>query len=134
MLKTPNIIETPWGHEEIWANAPSYTGKILVIKPNQRLSRKYHKMRGHTIRVIEGDLIIEVGPSETQPEVTEVKLTAANGLSYHIPAMVIHRICAGAQGAKLVEVSNAFADDFVRLEDDYRRVTDIPKGIRTSGK
>jgi len=34
----------------------------------------------------------------------------------------------------LVEVSSAEIEDVVRLEDDYRRITDVPRPPRTSGK
>ena len=132
MIRQPSIIEKPWGTEEIWSNAPSYIGKILTINPHQRLSRKYHRVRNHTIRILEGTLTVEVGPFEAQGEITEVKLTP--GTAYHISSMVIHRLCAGPDGVVLVEVSNASPGDAVRLEDDYRRVTDIPQEIKTSGK
>ena len=132
MIRQPSIFKKPWGTEEIWCNAPGYIGKILTINPGQRLSRKYHKVRNHTIRILEGNLTVEVGPFETKGEVTEVKLTP--GTAYHVPPMVIHRFCAGSEGVVLAEVSNAGASDAVRLEDDYRRVTDIPQDIKASGK
>ena len=132
MIRQPSIFKKPWGTEEIWCNAPGYIGKILTINPGQRLSRKYHKVRNHTIRILEGTLTVEVGPFETKGEITEIKLTP--GVAYHVPAMVIHRFCAGPAGVVLAEVSNAHPGDAVRLEDDYRRVTDIPQGIKTSGK
>ena len=132
MLRKASIINKPWGTEEIWSNAPGYIGKILTINANQRLSRKYHKVTNHTIRILEGTLTVEVGPFETKGEITEIKLTP--GDAYHVPAMVIHRFCAGNEGVVLAEVSNAVSSDSVRLEDDYRRVTDIPQDIKASGK
>ena len=132
MIRQPSILKKPWGTEEIWCNATGYVGKILTINANQRLSRKYHKVRNHTIRILECNLTVEVGPFETRGEITEVKLTPGN--AYHVPPMVIHRFCAGSEGVVLAEVSNAGASDAVRLEDDYRRVTDIPHEMRASGK
>ena len=132
MIRQPSIIKKPWGIEEIWSNAPNYIGKILTINANQRLSRKYHRVRNHTIRILEGTLTVEVGPFEAKGEITEIKLTPGN--AYHVPPMVIHRFCAGSEGVVLAEVSNAGASDAVRLEDDYRRVTDIPQDIKASGK
>ena len=132
MIRQPSIIKKPWGTEEIWSNAPRYVGKILTINANQRLSRKYHRVKNHTIRILGCTLTVEVVPFEAKGEITEIKLTA--GDAYHVPAMVIHRFCAGPEGVVLVEVSNAVSSDSVRLEDDYRRVTDIPQDIKVSGK
>ena len=56
------ISEKPWGTEEIWASTHHSVGKVLTINPNQRLSRKYHKIKNHNIRVWEGTVTIEEGP------------------------------------------------------------------------
>ena len=69
MLKTASIVEKPWGHEEIWANATRYAGKILFIKEGHRLSRQYHNTKEETIMVLEGQLICEEGPSKLTPEI-----------------------------------------------------------------
>ena len=62
MIKTPSIVEKPWGHEEIWACTSRYAGKILVIKRGHRLSRQYHRVKEETVMVLEGTLVCEEGP------------------------------------------------------------------------
>jgi len=54
-------IEKPWGHEEIWAETASYVGKLLVIKPGEKLSRQYHNFKEETFRVLTGDMTLELG-------------------------------------------------------------------------
>ena len=123
MLRTPQIIEKPWGHEEIWAQANRYVGKILFIKRNHRLSRQYHKTKEETIMVLEGTLVLEVGPTERGGATERLELTA--GKVFHVYPGTIHRFCAEETDVRLVEVSTTEISDVVRLEDDYRRVTDI---------
>lgn len=123
-IKTPTTIEKPWGVEEIWADTHYSVGKILTINSGQRLSRKYHERKNHTIRILGGHLNLEVGPHREGGEIEVVSLSP--GMGYCLPANTIHRFCAGGEGAVIIEVSNAGSPDSVRLEDDYRRITNIP--------
>ena len=124
MRRTTSILHKPWGTEEIWASTHHSTGKILSINKNQRLSRKYHRIKNHSIRVLEGVLTIEVGPLHEGGDVET--LSVYPGEAYHIPAMMIHRFIAGPEEVRLLEISDRGASDSVRLEDDYRRITQIP--------
>ena len=126
------IKDKPWGIEEIWASTHYSVGKLLTINPNQRLSRKYHQRKNHNIRVMEGALIVEVGPFQEGGDIQVVELTV--GMTHHLPSNTIHRFCAGPEGALLVELSNAGPSDSVRLEDDYRRVTTLPTRTPQSEK
>ncbi len=126
------INEKPWGTEEIWATTHHSVGKILTINPSQRLSRKYHRIKNHNIRVLKGTITIEEGPFCPGGDIHEVILT--EGMTYLMPANVIHRLCAGSEGATLLELSSAGSSDSVRLEDDYRRVTDVPERLPQSDK
>jgi mannose-6-phosphate isomerase len=132
MLKTVHITEKPWGHEELWAHTSRYVGKILCIKAGHRLSRQYHKVKEETIMVLEGALLLEAGPSEVGGTIETYHLTP--GAVFHVKPRTIHRFCAGDEEVRLVEVSTTEVEDIVRLEDDYRRVTDIPKPFRHSEK
>lgn len=133
-VRTPNIAEKPWGTEELWASTHHSVGKILTINSGHRLSRKYHRMKTHTIRILEGTLQLEIGPRcpGEKPEV----VTLTSGCAYHLSARTIHRFCAGEEGVKIIEVSNQGPSDSVRLEDDYRRLTikDIPEVTPQSEK
>ena len=117
--------EKPWGTEEVWASTHRYVGKLLCISAGHRLSRKYHRIRSHTIRVLEGELTLEVGPRKPGDEVEKITLTP--GMAYYVQPRLIHRFCAEGEDVRLVEVSDHRAPDSVRLEDDYRRITDIPE-------
>jgi mannose-6-phosphate isomerase len=132
MLKTAYIVEKPWGHEEVWASTHRYAGKILFIKKNHRLSRQYHKVKEETIMVLEGVLTCEHGPYF---EGDTVYIEIMNpGDIFHVFPGTIHRFGAEEGDVRLVEVSSHEVQDITRLEDDYRRITDIPRPPPTSGK
>jgi quercetin dioxygenase-like cupin family protein len=132
MLRTPHIIEKPWGHEEIWAQANRYVGKILVIKKGHRLSRQYHRVKEETIMVLDGVLLLEKGPSHQGAELE--CYTLYPGDIFHVFPGTIHRFCAEVEDVRLVEVSTPEISDIVRLEDDYRRITDLPTPTPQSEK
>jgi mannose-6-phosphate isomerase-like protein (cupin superfamily) len=110
------IVEKPWGHEEIWAETDRYVGKYLHIKSGKRLSRQYHQKKEETIRVLEGELLLELGTSANIEQRMLKK-----GEVYHITPNTIHRFCAVKEDVILVEVSTTELDDVVRISDDYNR-------------
>ena len=112
------------GTEEVWAENHHSVGKILTIKGGHRLSRKYHKVKRHRIRILEGALTLEVGPHTHGGEVEVVQLQAPE--AYFLDCNTIHRFCADEGPVVLLELSDAGPQDSVRLEDDYRRITQIP--------
>ena len=132
MLKTPSITQKPWGHEELWASSNRYVGKILFIKKGHRLSRQYHKVKEETVMVLEGTLLLEAGPYKQGGEIE--RHTLGPGGIFHVFPGTIHRFCAEEDDVRLVEVSTTEVSDVVRLEDDYRRVTEIPEPPPSSGK
>ena len=132
MRRKADIIDKPWGHEEIWAQSSRYAGKILVINKGHRLSRQYHRVKEETVMVLEGTLVCEEGPTEIGGEIK--RHIMGPGEIFHVRPGTIHRFCAEETNVRLVEVSTSETADVVRLEDDYRRVTDIPQEIKTSGK
>jgi len=132
MLRKASIIEKPWGYENIWAQSSRYAGKILVINKGHRLSRQYHRVKEETIMVLEGTLVCEEGPTEVGGEVQ--RHIMGPGEIFHVRPGTIHRFCAEETDVRLVEVSTSETSDVVRLEDDYRRITDVPEPPRTSGK
>jgi len=107
-------VKKPWGKEEIWAETPKYVGKYLYVDRGHRLSRQYHEKKEETIRVISGNLLLELG---TGTNITKVNLTP--GQIYHVTPKTVHRFCAVDSDVVLVEVSTPELDDVVRLEDDY---------------
>ena len=124
--------EKPWGLEETWADSPYYKGKILTINSGHRLSRKYHRHRTHTITVVSGVLTIEAGPTHQGGDI--VKIEVAEGEAYHLPSGQVHRFCAEGTAVRLIEVSQGGASDYVRVEDDYDRISNLPGNIPHSTK
>tara|TARA_R110000824_G_scaffold76876_1_gene194694 strand:- start:50 stop:457 length:408 start_codon:yes stop_codon:yes gene_type:complete len=130
--RVPTKKEKPWGTEEIWATTHHSVGKILTINGGHRLSRKYHERKNHTIRILAGHLNLEVGPHCEGGGIEAVPLSP--GMAYYLPANTIHRFCASDEGTIIIEISNAGPSDTVRLEDDYKRITDIPTKAPQSDK
>ena len=124
--------EKPWGTEETWADTPYYKGKILTINGGHRLSRKYHRHRMHTITVVTGVLTIEAGPTYHGGDITKIEIN--EGEAYHLPTGQIHRFCAEGRTVRLIEVSQAGTSDYVRVEDDYDRITNLPQPLPHSTK
>lgn len=108
-------VEKPWGHEIIWAETPRYVGKLLHIRAGERLSRQYHRVKEETLFVQEGEMLLEIGPSDAVTERRMVK-----GDVFHVTPGTIHRMIAVAD-VDIIEVSTPELDDVVRLEDSYGR-------------
>tara|TARA_B100000029_G_scaffold330209_1_gene322511 strand:+ start:7767 stop:8171 length:405 start_codon:yes stop_codon:yes gene_type:complete len=130
--RNSSIIIKPWGSEETWANTYYAMGRRLTIKPGHRLSRKYHRTKDLSVSVLEGTLIVEVGPLMKDAPVSQVSLSPGEG--YFLEAGTIHRFSAGPDGAQILELSRQGAYDAVRLEDDYRRINSVPSRVPQSDK
>ncbi|MFQ5669914.1 MAG: cupin domain-containing protein [Acidobacteriota bacterium] len=109
-------VDKPWGHEEIWAETPSYVGKILVVRAGHRLSLQYHRVKEETIYVESG--LVRCLSGEDGQELEETILRPGDVL--HIPPGLRHRFEA-LKDARLFEVSTPHLDDVVRLADDFGR-------------
>lgn len=109
-------VEKPWGYEIRWAINEKYLGKILKINPGQRLSRQYHVEKDESIYVLEGVLVLELGPKDKA-----MRIVMHPGATRRIEPGTIHRFAAPSDGCILIEVSTPEIDDVVRIEDDYGR-------------
>lgn len=109
-------VEKPWGHEEIWAETVTYVGKILFIRAGERLSLQHHNIKDETIRLLSGEMHLELENDEGIIEVIRFK----PGMSTHIAPGRRHRMSA-ISDVQLLEVSTPQLDDVVRHEDDYGR-------------
>ena len=132
MIKGTTRIEKPWGHEIIWASTNRYIGKLLFITKGCRLSRQYHKIKEETIMVLDGTLHLEAGPYFEGDKIHIHEL--GPGEVFHVPPGTIHRFCAERGDVRLVETSTTEINDIVRLEDDYKRITDHPEPFKSSEK
>ncbi len=107
-----SIVPKPWGHEELWALGDRYAGKILFIRKGCRLSLQYHQSKEETLRVLSGEMTLELGDAGTR--------RMSPGDVQHIPPGTRHRMAA-ATDCVVLEVSTPELDDVVRISDDYGR-------------
>ena len=98
--------------------------KILLIKPNKRLSWQYHNRRSEIWSVIKGDVI--VSKSENNSEGDLIKLKEKNQIE--IGNKIRHRIIGTDYYALVAEIwihtdkSNpSDENDIIRLQDDFNR-------------
>ena len=112
----PRRVDKPWGHEVIWAHAPKYVGKLLVIETGKRLSYQLHEAKDEWIHVLSGRLLLTLENGAGVDE--ERELSAGEGA--HVPVRRRHRY-TGIETATLIEVSTPELDDVVRLSDDFGR-------------
>ena len=110
------VVDKPWGHEEIFANTPSYVGKILFIRQGEALSLQYHRVKEETLRVLDGELELMTGQDIDHLESHRL----GPGAVFHISPGVLHRMVSTVD-CRLLEVSTNHLDDVVRLEDRYGR-------------
>jgi mannose-6-phosphate isomerase len=110
------IIEKPWGREEIIEINDKYMVKKLTMWAGHRCSLQYHNIKSETIYVLSGVLRIIQGASLNS---LDEKLYCA-GDTITINAGLIHRM-EGVEDAVYLEASTPEIDDVVRLLDDYNR-------------
>ncbi len=111
------IVQKPWGHEEIFARTRWYAGKILVVRAGETLSLQFHHRKDETLMLLEGSVRLLVEENRRM-----VEHLLSPGDAYHITAGSRHRLEA-LSNSRLVEVSTPELNDVVRLEDRYGRPT-----------
>lgn len=111
------IIEKPWGKEEVIEINDRYMVKKLTMLKGHRCSLQYHKVKRETIYVLSGKLRIYYGFSAQQLESRVFKhdesITLSSGMVHQMEAI---------QDSVYLEASTPEMDDVVRLLDDYKRV------------
>lgn len=111
------IIEKPWGREEVIEINNKYMVKKLTMFAGHRCSLQYHNVKKETIYILSGVLKITQGTSQ---DTLEEKMYCA-GESITIPPGLIHRM-EGVEDSIYLEASTPEMDDVVRLVDDYKRI------------
>ena len=110
------VIDKPWGKEEILAIQNDYVVKRLTMMSGKRCSRQYHKYKTETIYVIRGILRLHIGDDI---------LRLYQGESVTILPGIIHRMegpnCGGGISVVYLECSTTELDDVIRVEEDYGR-------------
>ena len=113
MNKKKNIINKPWGFEEILEINNYYTVKRLVLLKDHQCSLQYHQKKKETVISIIGNLNIYL----------DNKLIILNPGEYiTIKPGKKHRMKAIGTDCHYVECSTSDLDDVVRIEDDYGRI------------
>ena len=110
------IIEKPWGKEEVIEINDKYMMKKLTMLKGHRCSLQIHNHKKETIYVLSGQLRIISGPDQDN-------LTGkiySDGESITISPGVVHRM-EGVENSIYIEASTPEMDDVVRLVDDYER-------------
>jgi len=98
--------------------------KILIIKPNKRLSWQYHKRRSEIWSVIKGNILVSI--SENDNEGDQIKLKAKDQIE--IGKKIRHRIIGTDDYALVAEIwihthkkNPSDENDIIRLQDDFNR-------------
>lgn len=110
------VIEKPWGKEEVLEINDRYMMKRLTMWKGHRCSLQFHHVKQETIYVLTGRLRIISGPAQDQlePKIYEP------GESITLLPGVVHRMEAD-EDCVYLEASTPEMDDVVRLSDDYQR-------------
>ena len=110
------VIEKPWGREEIIELNDKYMVKKLTMFAGHRCSLQYHNFKKETIYVLSGVIKIIQG---TNQDSLQDKLYRAGDSITILPGL-IHRM-EGVEDSVYLEASTPEIDDVVRLVDDYKR-------------
>lgn len=112
------VIEKPWGKEEVIEINDRYMVKRLTMWKGHRCSLQYHNQKKETIYVLSGALRILLGKDR---ETLEAKVFQP-GDSVTIAPGMVHRM-EGAEDSVYLEASTPEMEDVVRLSDDYQRAS-----------
>ena len=107
-------VERPWGKFEQYTHNLPCTVKIITVAPGGTLSRQYHEKRDELWVVLDEGARVELDGEVLYPE-PEEKL--------FIPRETVHRLSAGGDQVRILEISFGHfdEDDIVRLDDVYGR-------------
>ncbi len=111
------VIEKPWGKEELIEVNDYYMVKKLTMLSGHRCSLQYHEQKHETIFVLSGSLLVLKGVEKSN---LVQQILEAND-SVCIPPKTIHRMEA-IDDCVYLEASTPQINDVIRLSDDYNRV------------
>jgi mannose-6-phosphate isomerase-like protein (cupin superfamily) len=110
------VIEKPWGKEEVIEINDRYMVKKLTMWKGHRCSLQYHNVKRETIYVLSGALRIYTGATQ---EALESRVYGG-GETITLSPGVVHRM-EGVEDSVYLEASTPEMEDVVRLVDDYQR-------------
>lgn len=111
------IINKPWGKEEVLEINDKYMLKKLTMFAGKKCSLQYHNQKKETIYILSGKLRIYKGENEKELE-SKIYL---KGETITLDPGQIHRM-EGVEDSVYLEASTPEMDDVVRILDDYNRV------------
>ena len=112
------VIEKPWGREEVIELNPRYMVKRLTMFKGHRCSLQYHKSKQETIYILAGRLALLKGLKEDKL----TSLVYAPGEFFTLEPGIVHRMEA-VDDCEYLEASTPEMEDVVRLSDDYMRAS-----------
>ncbi len=110
------IIDKPWGREELLEHNDRYVVKKLVMNAGHKCSIQYHEKKMETVYVLKGSLKLFVGKDIDNLE--EKILSPGEYLT--LEPYVVHRMEA-VEDSEYLEASTPELEDVVRLKDEYGR-------------
>ena len=110
------VIDKPWGKEEVIEINDRYMVKKLTMWKDHRCSLQYHNIKCETIYVLSGKLRIYTGAEKDKLDSRVYEPSETITL---LPG-VVHRMEA-VEDSVYLEASTPETDDVVRLVDDYQR-------------
>ena len=113
------IIEKPWGQEEIIEINDFYMMKKLTMWKDHSCSLQYHNHKKETIFVLSGKLRIILGPNKDELS----SRVYTNGETITISPGEVHRM-EGVEDSVYLEASTPELNDVVRLADSYGRAAE----------
>ena len=110
----------PWGHYISLVEDTRWKVKLILVKPQEKLSLQRHRHRSEHWIIVNGIANVEIGNK---------KITLKENQSSYIPLGVKHRLSnPGNIPLKLIEVQSGNylgEDDIERFEDNYGRVNKL---------
>jgi mannose-6-phosphate isomerase len=98
--------------------------KILIVAPGKRLSWQYHNRRAEIWQIIEGDVAIEIGDTDTEGNVS----VYTPGESLMLEQGQRHRLIGLTDWGVVAEIwqhtdgaNPSDENDIIRVQDDYGR-------------
>lgn len=104
----------PWGSFQQFCENETCTVKIITVNAGEELSLQYHRQRNEFWKILSGQPKLVIG---------EKSVHGKEGDEFFIPKRTKHRISAGKETVKVLEIAFGKFDenDIVRLEDRYKR-------------
>ena len=107
-------VETPWGHEMVWAETDRYVGKVLHIRRGEKLTLRYHREKDETLLVWAGSMRLTFFREGEAPQQRDL----APGETFHVTPGLRHHMQA-LEDCDVFEVSTTEVDDVIRLEGPH---------------